>query len=165
MISFLQSFSTKPLNAFLFSQMWAIRLPWIYHPNNIWRITKITKLVITLFLTVSCYYFHFVPNDLPQNSILVHPQPIKIKLFYEEAAVIGHNQRSRNNLSSNEIVTISCFLPFCYSVNGNLPSDIKDVRLLYTTLLNTTSTSVADGTNSCLLAIVTQAETTSNHSV
>ena len=37
--------------------------------------------------------------------------------------------------------------------NGNLPFDIKDVGTVHTTLLNTTSTWVADGTNSCLRAI------------
>jgi len=115
-ISFFQSFSIKPLNAFLFSRMCVIRPPWLYQSNNIWRIIQITKLVITQFLTVSCYFLHFGPNDLPHNSILVHPQPIKIKLFYDEAAVITNNPRSHNNFSSNEIVTISYFLSFCYSV-------------------------------------------------
>jgi hypothetical protein len=41
--------------------------------------------------------------------------------------------------------------------NVNLPFDLKDVGVLYTTLLNTISTGEADGTNSFLCAIVMQA--------
>jgi hypothetical protein len=95
----------------------------------------------------------FGPNDIPRNSILVHPQPIKIKLFYEEAAVITHNPRSHNNFSSNEIVTISFSYHVVTVYNGNLPFDVKDVGILYITLLNTTSTEATDGTNLCFRAI------------